>query len=92
MNARLLIAAASLLLTSVFSTAFAGDKFVTIGTGGQKGVYYVAGQSICELVNRAPASQPPKELMDLPALILLGLIIILQRKRRDIHATGQAKA
>ncbi len=27
-------------------------KFVTIGTGGQTGVYYVVGQSICKLVNR----------------------------------------
>ena len=33
-------------------TAFAQDKFVTIGTGGQTGVYYVVGQSICKLVNR----------------------------------------
>ncbi len=33
--------------------ASAGDqKFVTIGTGGQTGVYYVVGQSICKLVNR----------------------------------------
>jgi uncharacterized protein len=55
MKGRLIIAAASLLLTSVFSTAFAGDKFVTIGTGGQTGVYYVAGQSICKLVNRDTA-------------------------------------
>jgi TRAP transporter TAXI family solute receptor len=39
----------------VFSTAFAGDKFVTIGTGGQTGVYFVAGQSICKLVNRDTA-------------------------------------
>lgn len=28
------------------------NKFVTIGTGGQTGVYYVVGQSICKLVNR----------------------------------------
>ena len=28
------------------------EKFVTIGTGGQTGVYYVVGQSICSLVNR----------------------------------------
>jgi TRAP transporter TAXI family solute receptor len=32
--------------------AQAQDKFVTIGTGGQTGVYYVAGQSICRFVNR----------------------------------------
>lgn len=41
---------------------------------------------------RAPASQPPKELMYLPALILLGLIIMVQRKHRDIEANAQAKA
>lgn len=28
------------------------QRFVTIGTGGQTGVYYVVGQSICRLVNR----------------------------------------
>ncbi len=27
-------------------------KFIAIGTGGQTGVYYVAGQSICRFVNR----------------------------------------
>ncbi len=32
--------------------AMAQEKFVTIGTGGQTGVYYVVGQSICKLVNR----------------------------------------
>ncbi|WP_072281750.1 TAXI family TRAP transporter solute-binding subunit [Rappaport israeli] len=32
--------------------AFAQAGFVTIGTGGQTGVYYVVGQSICKLVNR----------------------------------------
>ena len=34
------------------SAVQADDKFVTIGTGGQTGVYYVAGQSICRFVNR----------------------------------------
>ena len=28
------------------------EKYITIGTGGQTGVYYVAGQSICRFVNR----------------------------------------
>lgn len=28
------------------------EQFVTIGTGGQTGVYFVVGQSICKLVNR----------------------------------------
>jgi hypothetical protein len=34
------------------SARAADEKFVTIGTGGQTGVYYVVGQSICKLVNR----------------------------------------
>ncbi|GJL87730.1 MAG: C4-dicarboxylate ABC transporter substrate-binding protein [Minwuia thermotolerans] len=34
------------------TTAMAEEKFVTVGTGGQTGVYYVVGQSICKLVNR----------------------------------------
>ncbi|MBR0573132.1 MULTISPECIES: TAXI family TRAP transporter solute-binding subunit [Pasteurellaceae] len=33
----------------------ADEKFVTIGTGGQTGVYYVVGQSVCKLVNRTTA-------------------------------------
>lgn len=46
-----LIAAAAAFAVS--STASAQDKaFITIGTGGQTGVYYVVGQSICRLVNR----------------------------------------
>ena len=52
MNKRLIVVVASFFLTSVFGTASAEDKFVTIGTGGQTGVYYVVGQSICKLVNR----------------------------------------
>ncbi len=30
----------------------AQERFITIGTGGQTGVYFVVGQSICRLVNR----------------------------------------
>ena len=37
------------------TVAFAQEKFITIGTGGQTGVYYVVGQSICRLVNRGSA-------------------------------------
>ncbi|MCT8633599.1 TAXI family TRAP transporter solute-binding subunit, partial [Glaesserella parasuis] len=44
---------ASLAMGSM--AAHAEDKFVTIGTGGQTGVYYVVGQSICQLVNRDTA-------------------------------------
>ncbi|MEZ5724748.1 MAG: TAXI family TRAP transporter solute-binding subunit [Paracoccaceae bacterium] len=32
------------------------ETFITIGTGGQTGVYYVVGQSICRLVNRDTAT------------------------------------
>ncbi len=39
------------IATTSFNVA-AEEKFVTIGTGGQTGVYYVVGQSICKLVNR----------------------------------------
>ncbi|MBU2956531.1 TAXI family TRAP transporter solute-binding subunit [Paracoccus sp. 1_MG-2023] len=48
----------------LFGTAFAlvagpalaqEEQFITIGTGGQTGVYYVVGQSICRLVNRETA-------------------------------------
>jgi uncharacterized protein len=35
--------------------ATAQETFITIGTGGQTGVYYVVGQSICRLVNRGTA-------------------------------------
>jgi len=41
----------ALILSTTIATA-AEQKFVTIGTGGQTGVYYVVGQSICKLVNR----------------------------------------
>lgn len=40
------------VLAGASITAQANEKFVTIGTGGQTGVYYVVGQSICKLVNR----------------------------------------
>ena len=37
------------------TAAVAQEKFITIGTGGQTGVYFVVGQSICRLVNRGTA-------------------------------------
>ena len=40
------------LLAPAAVNAQAKERFVTIGTGGQTGVYYVVGQSICSLVNR----------------------------------------
>ena len=48
-----LLSSAVGLAASISMTANAADQtFVTIGTGGQTGVYYVVGQSICRLVNR----------------------------------------
>lgn len=38
--------------TLFFAPAMAQQKFMTIGTGGPTGVYYVAGQAICRMVNR----------------------------------------
>ncbi|HEX5515231.1 MAG TPA: TAXI family TRAP transporter solute-binding subunit [Gammaproteobacteria bacterium] len=46
------IFAAALSGTSLGGVAQAQERFITIGTGGQTGVYYVAGQSICRFVNR----------------------------------------
>ena len=46
-------------LAAVFAVsgaaATAQERFITIGTGGQTGVYFVVGQSICRLVNRGSA-------------------------------------
>jgi len=41
--------------TAGLNPAAAQEKYVTIGTGGQTGVYFVVGQSICKLVNRGTA-------------------------------------
>ncbi|SDZ91580.1 TAXI family TRAP transporter solute-binding subunit [Rubrimonas cliftonensis] len=46
------IAVASAGLLGALTSASAQETFITIGTGGQTGVYYVVGQSICSLVNR----------------------------------------
>ncbi|SES24645.1 hypothetical protein SAMN04490244_10865 [Tranquillimonas rosea] len=40
------------LIAVTGGVASAQEEFITIGTGGQTGVYYVVGQSICRLVNR----------------------------------------
>ncbi|WP_192034977.1 TAXI family TRAP transporter solute-binding subunit [Halomonas sp. YLGW01] len=43
----------ALMGAAMFSSpVVAQERFMTIGTGGQTGVYYVVGQSICRLVNR----------------------------------------
>lgn len=47
-------------LTMGALSAQAQEKFITIGTGGQTGVYYVVGQSICQLVNRDTAKTQVK--------------------------------
>ncbi|MEZ5863292.1 MAG: TAXI family TRAP transporter solute-binding subunit [Geminicoccaceae bacterium] len=54
---RLLTGVAALgMVLALGGTAGAQDeKFITIGTGGQTGVYFVVGQSICGLVNRGQA-------------------------------------
>ncbi|HUF56947.1 MAG TPA: TAXI family TRAP transporter solute-binding subunit [Thermohalobaculum sp.] len=47
-----LMATAGVLAAAAYGVQ-AQEKFITIGTGGQTGVYYVVGQSICKLVNRS---------------------------------------
>jgi hypothetical protein len=44
--------ATGLVLAGASGPASAQETFVTIGTGGQTGVYYVVGGSICRLVNK----------------------------------------
>jgi TRAP transporter TAXI family solute receptor len=46
------LAAGVMLAGAVQNVSAAEPTYVTIGTGGQTGVYYVVGQSICRLVNR----------------------------------------
>ncbi|MCL5777242.1 TAXI family TRAP transporter solute-binding subunit [Limibaculum sp. FT325] len=46
---------AAALALGLGAAAQAEEKFITIGTGGQTGVYFVVGQSICRLVNRGTA-------------------------------------
>ncbi|MFV0360844.1 TAXI family TRAP transporter solute-binding subunit [Tropicimonas sp.] len=49
------ITAATAALALMATGVAAQERFITIGTGGQTGVYYVVGQSICRLVNRGEA-------------------------------------
>jgi uncharacterized protein len=54
MNYRVLAAVLVLAggMLSSAPTAFAQQKYITIGTGGVTGVYYPAGGAICRLVNK----------------------------------------
>ncbi|WP_135502017.1 TAXI family TRAP transporter solute-binding subunit [Roseovarius aestuariivivens] len=53
---KILTKAALAATVAISATAVAAqERFITIGTGGQTGVYYVVGQSICRLVNRGSA-------------------------------------
>jgi len=39
-------------MLGVVASGAKAEEFITIGTAGQTGVYYVVGQSICKLINR----------------------------------------
>ena len=62
MNQKIRVSLLSCALAGVLNitAASAQERFVTIGTGGQTGVYYTAGQSVCRFLNRAEAQPPIK--------------------------------
>jgi TRAP transporter TAXI family solute receptor len=49
------LALAGAMMTLSAPAVTAQETFINIGTGGQTGVYFVVGQSICRLVNRGTA-------------------------------------
>ena len=50
-----LIMAAGALFVAGAQPAQAAKKFISIGTGGPTGVYFVVGQSVCRMVHKAAA-------------------------------------
>ncbi|WP_372802596.1 TAXI family TRAP transporter solute-binding subunit [Paracoccus seriniphilus] len=48
-------AAVAALGLALSAQSAAAEEFITIGTAGQTGIYYVVGQSVCQLVNRNSA-------------------------------------
>ena len=54
-SALLGLAAVGLLFLSPGESLAQGKKFISIGTGGPTGVYFVVGQSICRQVHREAA-------------------------------------
>ncbi len=69
---------AALLAIGPSAAVGAAERSVSIGTGGQTGVYYVAGQAICSLLKRA--SRPPG--FDCKAPASGGGVANLRRLRR----------
>lgn len=49
---KVLSAAVLMGTVSVATQAHAQQNFISIGTGGQTGTYYVVGQSVCRMINR----------------------------------------
>ena len=48
-------ALAALISLGVSAPAQAENKFITIGTGGPTGVYFVAGNAICRMIHKEAA-------------------------------------
>lgn len=55
LTATLLVAGAALTASIGSSSAWAASKFITIGTGGPTGVYFVVGNSICRMIHKEAA-------------------------------------
>jgi len=53
-------AATTLVAFAAMSVPAAAETFITIGTGGQTGVYYQVGGAVCKLVNRGTSEHDIK--------------------------------